>query len=913
MTHLLVSISLFAASLVSAQDLHTFSNGDVADAEKINQNFELLSAEINRLGEQKLAYSNYWEAKKVSVDCTSNPEEFDAAWGANLHLTRVRFELLGTCESSQDLYIRSRSVYLGGVLDESGACLQRARLYQPSDTQTKLIADANAAMELGCIDLGSENSATSLNSYSNSYIRMNPNLTVRSSDGALAVVGGNSLLLDAGSNPISALYVYGGSVARFSRAPRLKNINAYQSDIEFDAVFASGLSVQLHVGSSFNCTACEGELTAIKAVSGATALFDVADSTSSDPLVINKITSDEDGLGNIHFRDVNNFDVSPTGDISGSFKISQIIRDNAYLRLTHTQDSDNASPGDESSPKAGISLRLLGRTPALPQNFNKSAAGMVAYHAPSSTAFLVNADSNAVDIFSLIAPSLPIRTRTLNIAQDVESSMAALSVGDLGAISSVDVFGDILVVAIRAAINQDNGYIVFYRADGTYISAVEVGAAPNNVGFSPNGMYAVVANGGEPSDDYSIDPEGSVSIVNMAGGVNTPVAVTADFRAFNAGGNKIFTGPIRISAKSASIAQDIEPEFIAFSSDSSTAFVTLQENNAVATVDLVNAEVRDVVGFGFKNHALPGNDIDVSNRDNGVNLLNWPIYGAYMPDGLDAYEVNGITYLVTANEGDGRRYITDAADEADCVNQGGFLFDASWCWHYSDEIRVKDLDPSQFTPSLITRLGGDFQDQDKLGRLKIITNLGLVDAAACATMATTGQPLTFPDETPIADCVYENLYSFGARSFTIWDTNTGRPVYDSGSDFEVITARQLGESFNASNDNNAGDDRSDDKGPEPEAIEIAEIGDNTYAFIGLERVGGVMVYNISNPQAAQFVQYINPRDFSLDAEADVETVGDLGPESIVFVSAEDSPNGQMLLLVSNEVSGTLTVYSVNAL
>ena len=281
-----------------------------------------------------------------------------------------------------------------------------------------------------------------------------------------------------------------------------------------------------------------------------------------------------------------------------------------------------------------------------------------------------------------------------------------------------------------------------------------------------------------------------------------------------------------------------------------------------------------------------------------------------MPDGFDAYEVNGITYLVTANEGDGREYLTDAADEADCTAQGGFLFDDGDCFHYLDEIRVKDLDASQFTDDLVAKLGADFQDNGKLGRLKIITDLGLEDASVCATLATTGQPIAFPDETPVAGCVYEDLYSFGSRSFTIWDTSTGRPVFDSGSDFERITAQQLGGSFNASNDSNDGDDRSDDKGPEPEAVEIASINGNTFAFIALERVGGVMVYNITNPQNAEFVQYINPRDFTVDDDAvEANLAGPLGPEDVKFITQD----GEMYLLVSNEVSGTLSIYSVSLL
>ena len=281
-----------------------------------------------------------------------------------------------------------------------------------------------------------------------------------------------------------------------------------------------------------------------------------------------------------------------------------------------------------------------------------------------------------------------------------------------------------------------------------------------------------------------------------------------------------------------------------------------------------------------------------------------------MPNGFDAHDVNGVTYLVTANEGDGREYVSDATDAAGCTAKGGFLFDDGDCFHYLDEIRVKDLDASQFTEDLVAKLGADFQDQDKLGRLKVITDLGLEDASACTTLATTGQPIAFPEETPVAGCVYENLYSFGSRSFTIWDTSTGRAVFDSGSEIERITAQQLGGAFNASNDSNDGDDRSDDKGPEPEAVEIASIKSNTLAYIALERVGGVTLYNITNPQNAQFVQYINPRDFTVaDGVVEDNMAGLLGPEDLKFITQDDD----MYLLVSNEVSGTLSVYSVTYL
>jgi len=575
--------------------------------------------------------------------------------------------------------------------------------------------------------------------------------------------------------------------------------------------------------------------------------------------------------------------------------------------------ADGVNGADGNNANAALSLKLLGRSTPDAGSFDESAAEIVAYHPASVSAFVVNAQRGRVDIFDLQNPSSPTIAGNLDVAADVESRLG-LEAGSMGAVNSVDVYGDTVAVALAADVEQEPGYVVFYTADGTYLSAVETGALPDKVAFSPDGMTVVAANEGQPNGDYSVDPDGSLTVIDVSAGFSMPVAKMADFRDFNVGGSKSLTGPVRVSPKAQSVAQDLEPEYVAFSADSATVYVTLQENNAIAIVDVATGETTDILGIGFKNYGLPGNEIDASNKDGGANIRNWNVYGTYMPDGFDTYEVNGITYLVTANEGDGREYLTDAIGDTECATQGGFLFDDGNCFHYLDEIRIKDLQASQFTDELKARLGANFQDNENLGRLKIITDLGLVDAAACGSLASSGQPISYPNEGAVEGCVYENLYSFGARSFTIWDTSTGRPVFDSGSDFEVITAQQLGGGFNASNDDNEGDDRSDDKGLEPEAVEIAVIEGNTYAFVALECVGGVMVYNISNPQNAQFVQYINPRDYSMSAEEGVAAGNtDLGPEDIKFVSAADSPSGDMLLLVSNEVSGTLAVCSIVAL
>jgi len=575
------------------------------------------------------------------------------------------------------------------------------------------------------------------------------------------------------------------------------------------------------------------------------------------------------------------------------------------------QDGANGAPGDqgpqgpagEDASASTISLSFLGRYET--GQFDESAAEIVDFDPATQRAFVVNANSGQIDVLDASSPAAPTLINSLDVAADVAGAIAGLDAADLGAANSVAVNSGRVAVAIEADTKQDNGYVAFYSTDGTFVSAVEAGALPDMVTFTPDGAKVLAANEGEPNGDYSVDPEGSITIVDISGGIAGLSAANVTQLSLN---SAPLIGDVRISAKSASQGQDLEPEYIVVSDDSQTAFVILQENNAVAEIDLTNDTVSRIVALGYKDFSIPGNELDASNRDDSVNIRNWPVFGVYMPDGADAYTVNGTTYLVTANEGDGREYLTDAVDKADCTAHGGFDFDDGDCFHYLDEVRIKDINDdfgATFGAGLLARLPANFEDDEQLGRLKVITDLGT--SGACTSLATTGQPG--------ADCTYEALYAYGARSFTIWNTNTMQPVFDSGNAFEVITANRYGLfGFNASNDDNEGDDRSDDKGPEPEAVEIGVIDGKTYAFIGLERVGGIMVYNISNPEAPAFVQYINERDFTIaDAEADFEQVGDLGPEAIKFVSQADSPTSRPMLIVGNEVTGTTSFYDIEIL
>ena len=298
------------------------------------------------------------------------------------------------------------------------------------------------------------------------------------------------------------------------------------------------------------------------------------------------------------------------------------------------------------------------------------------------------------------------------------------------------------------------------------------------------------------------------------------------------------------------MSEDLEPEYISILKDDSKAYVTLQENNAVAVIDLNNNTIEAIHALGFKDYNLIGNEFDPSNKDGvgglgSIEIANWPVLGMYQPDGIASYSINGVDYYLTANEGDARE----------------------------EDVRVKNLTlDAQSFPNFAA-----LQTDAELGRLKVSSVLGDADL----------------------DNEFEKLYAYGARSFSIWNAQTGVQVYDSGSQMENQVAMQTPTQFNTNRGiASSFDSRSDDKGPEPEGIIVAEVGSQQYAFVGLERVGGVMVYNISDPQAARFEMY-QP---STDADA--------APEGLLFINSIDNNSGKNLLLVSHEDTGTIAIYSV---
>lgn len=468
----------------------------------------------------------------------------------------------------------------------------------------------------------------------------------------------------------------------------------------------------------------------------------------------------------------------------------------------------------------------------------KEGSGEIStYDKISQRLFVINSTFGSFSIVDLSNPSLPVLISTIDLSNIGSQT------------TSITAFDGLVAVAVPNNTVTNNGRVAFFDTNGKLLNQVSVGALPDMVTFNHAGNRVLVANEGEA--DKAVDPDGSISIINLDNGVANATVTNLLFTEFNLGQSRekdlpedviIFPGK--------QVSEDLEPEYISVLSDDSKAYVTLQENNAVAVIDLATQTIDSIFALGYKDYNQIGNEFDPSNKDGAdgagrIAIANWPVYGMYQPDSIASYSLNGINYFLTANEGDAR----------------------------DEDKRIKDI----VLNSSIFPNASTLQEDAQLGRLKVSTVLGDID--------NNGE--------------FEQLYSYGARSFSIWNAQTGIQVFDSGNQMEIQVAAQVPAIFNSNGGtSDSFDNRSDDKGPEPEGILVTEIGSQQYAFVGLERTGGVMVYNISNPNLVEFETY------------QPSTNGDAAPEGMIFIKNTDNTSGQNLLLVSHEDSGTIAIYSV---
>lgn len=481
-------------------------------------------------------------------------------------------------------------------------------------------------------------------------------------------------------------------------------------------------------------------------------------------------------------------------------------------------ESRSVSSNDESTAFTLTGSLDLGPT---------GAAEISDYDALTKKLFVVNNtnENNRIDVLDLTDPVNPVLMTSIVIAPFG------------GLVNGVSVSQGKLAAAIEASDKVRAGkVVVFNSSTHEVIREITVGSLPDMVTFTPDGLYILSANEGEPNSDYSIDPLGTLSIIDV---MQDYAVYTLDFDKFKYNKYQLQAKGLKIFGPNASFAQDIEPEYIAVSSNSRTAWVTLQENNAIAEIDIRSKTITQLFPLGFKNHKLTINSFDPSDQDGSALFRAYPVKGMYEPDGIAVLDYNGTPLLFTANEGDAREYSA-----------------------YEENIRFGNakykIDPLAIPEGTILK------SNLHLGRLNVSQAMGDVDQ----------------------DGDFDQIFTHGARSFSIWSGRTGDRLYDSRFELEerALEAGAYPEG------------RSDDKGTEPESVVIGKVGAVPLLFVGLERANGVAVYDITDPFNPNFLQWLNT------AKA---------PEGLLFVPAVESPNHKSLLVVSCEGDGVVMVFTTS--
>jgi len=435
----------------------------------------------------------------------------------------------------------------------------------------------------------------------------------------------------------------------------------------------------------------------------------------------------------------------------------------------------------------------------------------------------------------------------------------------LGTANSVAINGNNLVISLDGPAAGANGAVAVFtiNAGGTaaaWRATATVGAVPDMVIFTPDGTRLLVSIEGEPTPGYTADPAGGITAIDVA--TWTPTfygfgAFDAQAAALRASGVKLSTGiPGSAGYDSALPSVDLEAEYITISG--TTAYVTLQENNAIGVFNLTTNAWTAILPLGLSNHNLAGNGIDTSDRDGGANIRQVPISGMYQPDGIASFVQNGITYLVTANEGDARDY-------------GGI---------FNEGVRISALVPATgstppagmpaIDPALLSQIQSRRGDAD-LGRLEVSRWAGDTDG----------------------DGDIDRLQTFGGHSFSIWEVGgtatapTLTQRYNSGNMLDTIIASQFPANYD--------DGRSDNKGAEPEGITLGTVGGQLFAFVGLERANATLSFRIDSPTSVIY-------------QGAALRSGDTAPEVSAFAAASGSTPAR--LFVANEASTTVTAYNL---
>jgi DNA-binding beta-propeller fold protein YncE len=516
--------------------------------------------------------------------------------------------------------------------------------------------------------------------------------------------------------------------------------------------------------------------------------------------------------------------------------------------------------------------------------WNMSGAEIPAYDPVNKRLWFTN-NAEGLECISIADPIKPEQFKTIR-----QFGLNSVAVGE-----------NVIAIASQPRSKDVRGSVSFFNLEGNKISKVEVGFNPDMIKFTHDGKRLLVVNEGEAPTDGHSDPVGSIGVVDISGGADKPIVRDCGFDAFEIQKAELVKRGMHMVTPNAGFSQEIEPEYMALSNDDTKAYATLQENNAIAVIDLApgHERVERIEPLGFKNFMKPGCGLDASDKDGANHIQNLPVFGLYQPDGVACFENGGARYLVTANEGEDR----ERDDFTEAV-QFGKLKNVQGKGKSNGKGKVSTIDEESFAKQLgadNTMRVQDLSKPENMGRLKVSSLRGDDDG----------------------DGDFDRVFCFGGRSVSIWKVSPDGSIeqtWDSGDEIERVISQQMPKAFNMdSMTSPSRDARSVSKGSEPETPIVATINGVQILFCVLERAGGIMSWNISDPSHPKFLAYVNPRDPTVDLDIDTDKdgkpdhfleAGDIAPEGILYIAPEQSPSGKPLLVVCNEGSGNVTLYEI---
>ncbi len=502
----------------------------------------------------------------------------------------------------------------------------------------------------------------------------------------------------------------------------------------------------------------------------------------------------------------------------------------------------------------------------------EGSSEIAAFHASSKRIFATNGVKNAIDIFDISDVANPKKVGSVSLTpygNDVTSVAAGRDVV-VAVVPVTETF------SASGVPTTSNGKMVVFDTNGKVLSSPDIlGVLPDSVTFAPNGTTALVAIEAQPvcakdnlataekeNLDYTkaSDPVGGVSVVDLSNPA-APVIRFAGFDQFTV--EQMRAKGIALSSVVNNVSKDFEPEFVT-ATDNNYAYVTIQEANAIGKLNIKSATFEEITrAFESRVDKVAR---DTSDKDSGAGPRTYRnVVGASQPDAIAGFQWGAGHYFLTANEGDAREYT--------CLN---------------DDLRAAALkvDTRRF-PEWSTWLG-----TAALGRAKINPNIGDVDG----------------------DGDIDTIHLRGSNSMTMY--RNGLVIWDSGSLLDQIQTQAFGVaningshsySSDKSTMNYVGQDRSDDKGAEPEGVALGMVGDRRIAILGLERMTALAIFDITQPRMPVFQEWLQMLPTKATPAKDVKY---WSPEGIVFVPADKSPSGKALIITSYELSGSLSIHEI---